>query len=114
MAVAEINDGKIWVDCDFNQKDRVLTLPGARWDRVNSVCTLNLSYASCKQLRSILGEDLEIGDRLYEWAVEEVQSRVEPCLQLRQATQVKDIPSLLCDTMGVSIIINRLREMGYA
>lgn len=84
---AERHGDKIWVTADFSTKDVILTLPGSRWDRTNGVCVLNLSYASCKQLRGILGDRLEIGDALYEWAVEEVQSRVEPCLQLRQATQ---------------------------
>lgn len=89
---AEINKetGKIDVEAGFELKDRLLTIPGSRYDRERGLVVLNLTWSSCKQIRGILGDDLEIGDALYQWAVEELDSRIEPCNTLRNATSVSD------------------------
>lgn len=85
--LADIQNEKIVVHADFHDKDLILTLPGARWDRTQGVCTLPISWAACKQVRAIIGDRLEIGDALYKWAINEAELRVEPSLNLRQATQ---------------------------
>ena len=87
MVLAERHGDKIWVEADNSDKDRLLTLPGARYDRENQVVVLPLSYAACKQLRGILGERLDIGDNLYDWASKEVAGRVVPCLELRNSLE---------------------------
>lgn len=73
-----------------------MTIPGARWDKDDLCVTTPLTFAACKQLRGILGEELEIGDELYKWAVAENENRIDPCNALRQATEVPDA-SDLCD-----------------
>lgn len=89
--LAERYDDRIRVDADFDTKDRLLTLPGARYNKDEGVCELKLSYASCKQLRAILGDDLEIGDELFKWASDEVDRRIIPCLELRQKMEGEEV-----------------------
>lgn len=95
---AEINKetGKIDVEAGFELKDRLLTIPGSRYDRDRGIIVLNLTWASCKQLRGIIGEDLEIGESLIDWAVGELDSRIEPCNNIRQATSISDSTGI-CD-----------------
>lgn len=95
---AEIRDNRIVIEADFSQKDRLMTLPGSRYDKDLGAVTLPISWAACKQIRSIcdiIGVELEIGDALYQWAVEELDSRIEPCNNIRNATSISD--SKLCD-----------------
>lgn len=89
--------------CSFTQKDQILALPGARWNRQEHFCHLPVTFAACKQLRSLFGEELEVGDNLYEWAVEEIQTRINPCMDLRT-------------TMGLEEghpVLTQLKEFGY-
>lgn len=92
--LAEIEDGKIVVEAHGRDKDLIRLVPGAKWRNERWEC--RLTWSTCKALRGILGENLEIGDRLYEWASEEYSSRVGPCLEMRQATEVSDTGGL-CD-----------------
>lgn len=95
-AIADLSydQTRIVVKCDFNSKDLVLQLAGAKWDKERLVCTLPVSWASAKQLRALFQERLEIGDDLYKWAVEEMQTRVGPCLELRGVTELSDSSEL--------------------
>lgn len=102
---AELNEdeSRIIVECSFTQKDQVLQLPGGKWDRTNHYCTLPKTWAAAKQLRGIFGETLEIGEGLYKWAVDELETRVKPSMELRQ-------------TMGLEEghpVLETLKEYGY-
>lgn len=55
---------------------------------------VNLSWAACQQLRGVFGPSLQIGSELSKWAYEELQTRVEPCLRLREAEDA-DLPEQL-------------------
>lgn len=93
---AEIWNDRIRLEASFFDKDLSMQVPGARWNREELFCHVPLTWASCKQLRGIFEERLEIGDNLYKWAFEEIQSRVNPCMNLRQA--IKGSGSIeLCD-----------------
>lgn len=85
--LADIRTDKIVVYSNVHDRDLILSLPGSRYNVEFDGCTLPLTWSAVKQLRGIMGNRLEIGDALYKWAENEVQSRVEPCLNLRQATQ---------------------------
>lgn len=91
------DDGKrINVECNVVERDLVMQVPGARYNKETGIVHTPCTFASCKQLRGILGERLEIGDSLYKWAVAEIQDRIDPCMILRQATKVSD-PGGLCE-----------------
>lgn len=81
---AETDGTKIIVTCDsFSNRDYVGLIPGAKWREDEGHWDLNLTWASCKQLRSTFGEDLELGDFLVQWGFHESKSRVQPCMSLR-------------------------------
>lgn len=100
---AELNDDgtRIRVEGSFSDKDLLLTIPGAKWNRDEYFVHVPATFAACKQLRSIMGERLDIGDNLYKWAMKEIQTRINPCLLLRDATAFSDITPIpsttLCD-----------------
>ena len=91
--IAEINEEgtRINLEAGFTDKDLCMLVPGARWDRQNHFCHVPLTYVACKQLRGIFDERLEIGDNLLKWAYEELQTRINPCLELRESLYASEI-----------------------
>jgi hypothetical protein len=79
-------DGAIILRAPANAAVTVRRIPGARHDAKRQVWTLPLSWATCVTARGILGDSLEVGPRLAEWARNEQESRVRPALELRNAT----------------------------
>src|ERR1700747_1132222 len=78
-------DGQfIFATCEsFSNRDLVALVPGAKWRANHGHWEIPLTWAACKQLRSLLGEDLEVGDNLAEWGYQEYQTRIQPCMQVR-------------------------------
>lgn len=69
MVRAEIGErGDIVLLCEFRDKDLCKTVPGARWDAQDKAWHVPLSWASCKALRGIFGDRLEVMPKLSEWA----------------------------------------------
>lgn len=60
---------------------------GAKYDENIRDWTMPLSWASCVILRGVWGSDLEIDDRLNAWAAHELDTRIDPCLELRHAPE---------------------------
>lgn len=82
--VADTDGRKIYVTCkSILDKDLVSLVPGAKWRENQSHYELNLTWASAKQLRAIFKNNLEVTDTLADWGYEELQSRVQPCMALR-------------------------------
>lgn len=86
--IASTDFEKLYVTCNtVSNRDLVALVPGAKWRATEGRWELNLTWASCKQLRSIFGEDLFLDDSLIEWGHEEWNNRVQPCLVLRDLLQ---------------------------
>lgn len=69
MALADVlDDEHIIVDTQWNEKELIKQVPGARWDPTAKHWTVPLTWASCIILRGVFRETLTIGDRLREWA----------------------------------------------
>lgn len=90
----EIEDGKIVVEAHGKDRDLVGLIPGSKWISRENHWTTRISWAAAKQLRSLFGDRLEIGDELYKWGVRELESRVGPSMALRQSLTVSDT---VCD-----------------
>lgn len=88
--LAELDGQRIFIDSEMSDRERCKSLPGSRWDRVTRRWHIPLSWAGCRQLRSVFGGRLEIGKELLKWAQEELSNRISPSLQLRDALTVKD------------------------
>lgn len=83
---------KIYVTCDsFSDRDMVGLVPGSKWREAHGHWELNLTYASCKQLRSIFGEDLFLDDTVIDWATDELEQRIYPCMELRNLLYPSDL-----------------------
>lgn len=88
---AEINDNnRIEIFSEFRDKSYCKEIPGARWGKESRTWSVPLSWASCKVLRSQFGARLEIGDELFKWATAELETRIQPSLELRQALDTPD------------------------
>lgn len=88
MPVADLTeDGRISIWAEWADKDRIKTLPGAKWNPEASVWQVPLSWASCKALRGVFGVNLTVGSALTKWAVQERADRIDPAVALRLLTE---------------------------
>lgn len=83
MALAEIDGDRIAVDVPLRAKSLIQGLPGAKWHEPSRRWRMPLTWATCKQLRGVFGDSLEVGPELCAWAIEEYERRVAPALSLR-------------------------------
>lgn len=90
MAAAELDGDIIRVSCGYVDNDRMLQVPGARHDRSTDTWKVPLSWASCKVLRGVFGNDLEIGSELKKWSWNHWTYRIEPCMKLRDLTELPE------------------------
>lgn len=75
----------IWVECEsFSNRDYVALVPGAKWRADEGKWQLPLTWAAAKQLRNTFEEGLELDDTMVEWGFQEYQSRISPCMTLRE------------------------------
>lgn len=90
MINIEVLDDRIRVDAPFRYKDVVKSVPGSKWDPHARMWTTPLTWAACKQLRGLFGDQLEIGPRLVAWSANEFQTRVNVCLDLRSVLELPE------------------------
>lgn len=87
MAVTvEIDESgqNILIDAEWRFKELCKSLPGSKWATVEQVWRVPLSWTSCLALRSTFRDDLVIGEKLSEWAANEVVTRINPSNELRE------------------------------
>lgn len=90
--IARTDFDKIYVTCSsISNRDLVALVPGAKWRGNHGHWELNLTWASCKQLRSIFGEDLDLDDTVIDWATQELENRIYPCMELRNCLTPSDL-----------------------
>lgn len=80
---AELVGDEVELDAPDVGAPVVRQVPGARYDSDRKRWAFPLSWATCVQLRSVLGGDLEIGPELKTWAQNEKQIRVDPATKAR-------------------------------
>ena len=80
----------IHIHAEWRYKELCKSIPGASWAAKDGVWKVPTSWASCLALRSVFREELEIGSRLTDWAVNERTSRVDPCNSLRELEALPD------------------------
>ncbi len=85
---AELVDGRIRVECGPHERDLMVnlaTIPSARWVEDDNAWTLPLNWGVCAALRGTFRDRLRIGPALNTWAKRERQTRIDPCIVLREA-----------------------------
>lgn len=85
MAVAELEDGRIVVECEYRERELIRMVPGVRWDKDREAWTLPLAWGACVQLRGVFGGELRVGPELTAWSHLEKHERIDPCTELRTA-----------------------------
>lgn len=84
---AEIVNNRIYIDSEPSNKEECLSIPGCRWDKGTRRWHAPISWATCKALRAVFGLRLEIGDKLSHWAKMELEERITPSLNIREALE---------------------------
>lgn len=86
IILADLNENQSKIEVtakSFSGRNMVALIPGAKWK--NGHWELPVTFAACKQLRYTFGEDIEFSDELIEWGWIEVNSRINPSLELRSS-----------------------------
>lgn len=91
MPHGEIIDGRIHVQTQWNERDLVKKIPGARWHTEHKIWHVPLTWPACLQLRAIFGDRLTGGHTFAEWAIEEKRRRIDPALASRGLFKL-DVP----------------------
>lgn len=87
----------ISVETTYQDRHLMTGLPGARYDRREERWLAPLSWATCVTMRGLFGNQLQVGERLKEWAWQTRRSRIEPALKLRSLLELPpgvDFPEL--------------------
>lgn len=85
---------RIAVKTSYFQKDLIASVPGARYSHKDELWKLPLGWANCLALRSTFPNELEIGEELAKWAISEMDNRIRPAMQLREAIEADGSPHL--------------------
>lgn len=87
MIRAEIEGTRIVIDSPQSRKEDCQSIPGCRWDKNSRKWHAPISWAACKCLRGVFGAELEIGPKLSAWAKNELEERINPSLDIREALE---------------------------
>lgn len=93
MAVlAELNVAtqKIVFSTTWAHRDLAKAIPGSRWDNKKSEWSIPVSWAACLAMRATFKTQLELGPELSAWAINELETRITPCNDLRELTEFAD------------------------
>ena len=82
----ELSSGRTHINifAEWRFREVCQKIPGSSWSRSDQVWTVPLSWSSCLALRSSFQDKLEIGPELTQWAADELSTRIQPSLELRE------------------------------
>ena len=113
----------------MRDKDRILTLPGARYDTKQHRFLAPLTWATARMLHGVFGDQLDVSEKLQEWKQHEWETRVWPSKALREAWDTDGAQdlfpfqragvqflayaqrALLCDEMGTGKTVQTIRTL---
>jgi len=83
---AEVDGTTITLSGSAN-KEAALSIPSGRYEAKNRVYRYPLTWAHCVMLRGVFGSELIVGPALASWASQELERRVQPALEAREAKE---------------------------
>jgi SNF2 family DNA or RNA helicase len=83
MPHADVIEDRIFVQTEWNERDLVKQIPGARWHTERKLWHVPLTWVACLQLRGVFKERLTVGGKLIEWSTGVSLDRIEPAQRLR-------------------------------
>lgn len=87
---AEIEGNRIYIDSAPSDKEECEMIPGSRWEKNTRRWHCPISWGACKALRGVFGTRLEIGPKLSAWAKRELEERINPSLDIREALEANN------------------------
>lgn len=75
------------INAEWRWKELCKSIPGSAWSREDNVWRIPLSWSGCLALRSTFGDQLVIEPPLEKWAFDQLNSRINPSLELREAME---------------------------
>lgn len=87
---ADIVNNRIYIDSEPSNKEECQQISGCRWDKQTRKWHAPISWGTCKTLRAVFTNRLEIGPKLSEWAKRELDERINPSLQIRESLEAHD------------------------
>ena len=86
----ELDGEHITISALYRMREVCKSLPGSKWDGNKDVWRIPLSWTACLALRSTFKDSLEIGPNLKAWAVNELNTRINPCNLLRDVEAIEE------------------------
>ena len=80
----------IIINADWRFKELCKSIPGSGYDSKTQMWKVPVSWSACLALRSTFKTDLEIGQKLTDWAANERSTRVDPANELRNLELLPD------------------------
>lgn len=75
------------INAEWRWKELCKSIPGSAWNREDNVWRIPLSWSGCLALRSTFGDQLNIQPNLEKWAFDQLNTRITPALELREAME---------------------------
>jgi SNF2 family DNA or RNA helicase len=86
----EETSNHIIINADWRFKELCKSIPGSGYDAKTQMWKVPVSWSACLALRSTFKTDLEIGQKLTDWATNERSTRVDPANELRNLELLPD------------------------
>lgn len=83
MPHADILEDRIFIQTEWNERDLVKQVPGARWNTERKLWHVPLTWIACLQLRGVFKDKLTVGSALAEWSIGVFLDRIKPAQALR-------------------------------
>lgn len=83
MAKATTDGQRVVIDTEFREQDYIKQVPGAKYKPQERIWAAPLSWATCVTLRGVFGDKLVVDEPLAQWAWNEVQTRIDPSMAMR-------------------------------
>lgn len=83
-------DGTIVIETNYVDRHLIRQLPGSKYNGKTQRWNAPLSWGTCVTLRGLFGDKLEVGEMLNEWSWQEYNTRVKPCLELREQIELDE------------------------
>jgi SNF2 family DNA or RNA helicase len=86
----EETSSHIIINADWRFKELCKSIPGSGYDAKTQMWKVPVSWSACLALRSTFKTDLQIGQKLTDWAANERSTRVDPANELRNLELLPD------------------------
>ena len=83
-------DKHIIITSDWRFKELCKSIPGSTYDAKTQNWKVPVSWSACLALRSTFKDDLVLGERIKNWAVQERSNRIDPANALRDLEVLPD------------------------